>query len=149
MRGTLVFALAALAVPVLLTQVKVPAVLCSPSANIVVESISAEVSLVHCKGTQFNVTLTLWNPDRSSFDGFLRIDGWDAQLNTHVSEALVRVRLEPGERKTIWEMLPIDTVEPTPGRYFFNATAVGAAQQSTCSEQLVPLYQYLVILLKK
>ena len=139
-----------LALPVLLSLVKVPIpASCPGSGNVVVEKVTSVLSTIHCKGAEFNVSVTLRNNGSTPFEGFVSIDGWDRVLNTHVTGALFRVRLEPGGRVTIWEMLPIDTQEPDPSRYFFNATVLGGpASAGSCGEQSVPLYLYILLKLR-
>lgn len=147
--STLILLVLVLVVPVLLTQVRVSAKLpCVRTADLVVEEVNASVSLVHCKGTEFNVTVRLWNRGSTPYDGYIRVDGWDTLLNVHVTEATVRIKLEPGERRAIWEMLPVDTQEPSLQRYVFNVTVIGGSPQSNCGEEPIPLYIYLMRLLK-
>lgn len=141
-----------LSVPILFNLVKVPvSVPCNFSSYLVVENIHAEIKTVSCQGIDVEVLATLHNAGPETFNGFVQIDGWDARLNIHVTGTLVRVRLAPGERKTIREILSIYQLqEPyVLEKYIFNITALEGFQHGNCGEREIPLYQYLLFVLRR
>jgi hypothetical protein len=142
----------------LLTAVKLPcpqSMVCGAGGveGVRVLGVKAEFNSAHCKGLEYNVSVRVFNSASEAREVYVHIDGWDLDLGMHVTEGDVRVRLNPGEEKTVWAMLPIDSQTPKPS-YFFNATVVpvesGASQvQQKCAcrpGEQIPLYRYLLAL---
>lgn len=152
----LLLAIVFLVVIPLLTALKIP---CSQNPacgaegveGVKVLEVKAEFNGAHCKGLEYNVSVRVLNSAEEAVEVFIRIDGWDLDLNMHVTEGYERVRLNPGEEKTVWAMLPIDSQTPKQS-YFFNATVipVGSSASQKCRNackpgEYIPLYKYLLI----
>jgi len=140
----------------LLTALKIP---CPQSSacgaedveGVKVLGVKAEFNEAHCKGLEYNVSVRVLNTAEKAVEVFIQIDGWDLDLNMHVTGGYERVRLNPGEEKTVWAMLPIDSQTPKPS-YFFNATVVpvGSSSPRSCRSvckpgEHIPLYKYLLV----
>jgi len=149
------FAIIFLVVIPLLTALKIPCPQNSACRTESVEGVKvldvkAEFSGAHCKGLEYNVSVRVLNTAERAVEVFIQIDGWDLDFNIHVTGGYERVRLNPGEEKTVWAMLPIDSQTPKPS-YFFNATVapVGSSSPRSCRSvcrpgEQIPLYKYLL-----
>jgi hypothetical protein len=144
------------AIPVF-TAIKIPCpqtVACEVQSGeeVKILSLKAEYNGAHCKGLEYNVSVTLHNSADKPQDIFVHIDGWDLDINMHVTEGDLPVHLDPGETKTVSAMLPIDSQSPKPS-YYFNATIVSktgttSSNLGRCScrsGEQIPLYKYLLI----
>jgi len=141
-------------IPVVLVEVKTPCdtLLKAPGVPPVeVLNITSSLNVIHCKGAEYNVSLTVVNKAGGNSSGFIVVDGWDPEIGLHVTSGLLRVDLKPGEIKTLWIMLPIDTREAK--NYYFNATFVpqetGLNAAFCGKEENIPLYKYLLLLVTK
>jgi hypothetical protein len=114
--------------------------------------VEAELHDIHCKGLEYNVSVSVLNTAEESQDVFVQIDGWDLDIGMHVTGGYVPVHLNPGEVKTVWAMLPIDSQTPKPS-YYFNASIVPIVSNATHAGQgcicrpgeQIPLYKYLLV----
>lgn len=152
MKWSLLFFILLVLIPVALTEIKVPCptVEITPKNLLEIRNLSSSLSVIHCKGAEYNVSLVLINKYPGNISGFVEVDGWDPDTGLHVTNGLIKVELRPGESKVYSIMLPIDT--QTAKNYYFNATflpSTTSALAFQCSAGGVPLYKYIIYLVGK